>query len=138
MADSSTIGTNNSNQLSIFWSILPLYLQVNSNVLTINLENQKPFFFAALTLSPFMTVVQVLHSWWESIVVLQFHQAIYLPAMRSWFIWLLTSFPNFMDSKWNIIQQVSKTHQFKRTLNIIEKNAKFFGTFISLFKSDKN
>ena len=41
-----------------------------------------------------------------------------------------------LDSKWNTIYQV--THQFKITMNIIETDAKFFGVFISLFKSDKN
>ena len=41
-----------------------------------------------------------------------------------------------LDSKWNTIHQI--THQFKITMNIIETDAKFFGVFTSLFKSDKN
>ena len=84
-----------------------------------------------------MTGVQVHHPWWESIAVIRFLPAMSLQAMRSWFILKQTIIMAIiMDSKWNTIQQVSKTHQFKIKLNIIY--AKFFGiSIILLFKSDK-
>ena len=85
-----------------------------------------------------MTGVQVHHPWWESIAMIRFLPAMSLQAMRSWFILKqIIGMAIIMDSKWNTIQQVSKTHQFKIKLNIIY--AKFFGiSIILLFKSDKN
>ena len=39
-------------------------------------------------------------------------------ALRFQFIFNLIRLEQEVDSKWNTIQQVSKTHQFKTTLNI--------------------
>ena len=93
---------------------------------------------------PFMMVVQVHHPWWESIVVVQFLPATYLPVIRLWFILKRTFiFAIIMDSKWNTIQQVSKSHQFKTTLTTyhIDKfweYSSFPGIFILCKKSYQN
>ena len=70
---------------------------------------------------PFMTVVQVHHLWWESIVVLQFLLAMSLQAMRSWFNFNLMNMKMILmvDSKWNTIHYVSKSHQFKTKKNSV-------------------
>ena len=66
-----------------------------------------------------MMVIQVHHPWWESIVELQCHQATSLQAITSWFIFNLIIAQEVLDSKWNTLQQVRKTHPLKATLNII-------------------
>ena len=82
-------------------------------------NTNKPIFSAGIPW-PFMMVIQVHHPWWEGIVVIQFLPAMSLQAMRSWLILKQTILiATIMDSKWNTIQQVSKTHQFKIKLNII-------------------
>ena len=126
LADSSTYDTNNRNQFYIFWCRVTLYLWVSSNTFLLSIRKTNiPIFVAGIPWL-FMMVVQVRHLLWESIVVIQFHPATYLPVMRFWFILKLTIIMAIiMDSKWNTIQQVSKTNQFKTTLYVIEIDSEF-------------
>ena len=58
--------------------------------------------FSAMIRWQFMTVVQLHHPYWESIVVLKYHLASSLQAMRYWFNFELILVSQKVDLDWNI------------------------------------
>ena len=62
--------------------------------------------FSAMIRWQFMTVVQLPHPYWESIVVLKYHLASSLQAMRYWFNSKLILVSQKVDLDWNIHTRV--------------------------------